>query len=280
MSINKKIIAIQGYAGSYHEQVAHEYYGEEVIIKYCRSFREVLDSLRSGTVDEVIMAIANNRYGFITEPYALLMDDEGVTLQIIGEHTIRIEHSLLGIETSDNSTVTEIHSQSYAIGQCRKFIEINYPNAILVEQDDTALAAEYVKNTNNPEIACIASSVAGSKNNLKTIEKSVQDDVNNLTRFLILARTGEDSALDTNKSSILMQTSNSTGSLADCLLEFKNTGINISLLHSSFVNNSDFTMKFWLEFDAGWQESQTKELIRLLQNDHKAKIQLLGSYKK
>ena len=92
----KKIIAIQGYQGSYHEEAMYKYFGSNAEALNCAIFPDVLDAVRNGSADYGIVAIANNRYGFIPEPYDLLMQDSGESVQICGEVVLQIRHQLLG----------------------------------------------------------------------------------------------------------------------------------------------------------------------------------------
>src|SRR5690606_14545886 len=101
-------------------------------------------------------------------------------------------------------------------------------------------------------------SEAGELHGLVVIEENIQDDTNNITRFLVISNDHINSESTNNKTSIILETSNKPGSLADALMEFKIADINIDLLHSSFVANSNFTMKFFLEYDAAWQSDKSK----------------------
>lgn len=271
-------IAIQGYQGSYHEQAVKAYFGNDAEIVFTRVFPDALDLLVSGDVDLAVMAIANNRYGFIPEPYDLLMQDAGKKLQIIGEHTLLIQHSLLGIEGVKLEDITELHSQTPALGQCRRFIEEHLPHATIIEEDDTALAAKKVAQRQEPHVAAIASKAAGKLHGLTALKESIQDDENNLTRFLVLTRQGTEVPLDANKSSIILETSNAAGSLVDALQLFKDAGINLDLLHSSFIADSEFRMRFFVEFDYAWPSAITQKIIQQLEIQH-AEVTFLGSYK-
>lgn len=269
-------VGIQGQAGSYHDIVAKKYFYKEVDIKYIDTFRELFDALESNELDQAVVAIANNRYGFIPESFVEFMGRvDGYT--VVGEAYLPVKHHLLGVPGTRVEDIKEVHSQAPALGQCREYLEANLPHAALIEQEDTAQSAQLVAKAADKTKAAIASEVAGELNGLVKIASEVQDDANNLTRFLILS--GQKAAEHGDKTTMLLKTRQTPGSLADALLPFKDNGINISTLHSSFLSNTNFDMQFMLEFEAGMGEERAKKVLEQL-TSLGCQINILGSYKK
>ena len=271
-------IAIQGQQGSYHETAARNLY-PECEMMYCQTFDEVFQAVSAGQVAHGLVAIANNRYGFIPESYALLMENAGKTVQITDEYTLSVQHMLLGIEGAGLSDIKEVYSQAPAIGQCRQYLQEHLPHAKIVETEDTAQAAAIVARKQDRYAAAIASEQAGVENKLQILAKGIQDDENNLTRFIVLEPASQQIMHPSSKISVLLAARNETGSLADVLQIFKDLQINLRLIHSSFVANSDFVMKFWIEFDADWRQPKVQELYKQLK-EQQVNIIELGKYRK
>lgn len=269
-------IAIQGSEGSYHEQVALHYFGNGADIAYMETFRDVFQSLRQGTATHAVIAIANNRYGFISDAYnELIARHKDVT--ITGESYLRVQHQLLGIPGATLDQITEVHSQAPALGQCHEFLSNNLPHVPLVEQEDTALSAAYVAKTADPAKAAIASKRAGELHGLQVIAGNIQDDSDNFTRFLIL-QPSDNGSQEGDKTTLLLKTSQKPGSLVDALILFKERDVNVSALHSSFLPNTGFDMQFFVEFDAGMQDVRTVEILQELDKLSDG-YEVLGSYK-
>jgi prephenate dehydratase len=272
-------IGIQGGESSYHEQAAQQLFGNESELTYLSTFPEVFQQLRDGKIGKAVVAIANNRYNFIPAPFAMLSSASGRDFWIAGETYVHVEHQLLGIESATLDTVAEVHSQAPALGQCMNYLDSNLAHVPLVEQDDTALSAQLVAKWQDPSKVAIASRGAGKLYGLKVVAENIQDDEHNYTRFLVLEQRNQPRVIDGDKTSIVLQTSQAAGSLVDALVPFKEHGINIDTLHSSYLPNSKFTMQFFMEFNAGIQQDNVMYLLKKLATEQRCRITVLGSYK-
>ena len=149
-------ICIQGYEGSFHQVAARQFFGKQVEVIPCASFRELVkiasDAKQSAGA---VMAIENSIAGSILPNYNLLQKSN---LKVIGEVYLSISQNLLvnrGVQLKD---IKEVHSHPMAILQCLDFLEIN--NWKLIETEDTALSARHVQQHKSKHIAAIASKLA------------------------------------------------------------------------------------------------------------------------
>ena len=117
------IIAIQGIKGSFHHQVAQEYFGVDVEVDECLSFDKLIDSLLTGKSDQAVMAIENSIAGPIIPNYALIDKNN---LHIIGEHYLDIHQNLMGLKDQKIKDILEVHSHPMALLQCMEFLK-KYP---------------------------------------------------------------------------------------------------------------------------------------------------------
>ena len=150
--MNKKV-TIQGYEGSFHQVAAMHFFGKNVQVITCDTFREVVKI--GGDVklsDGAVMAIENSIAGSILPNYNLIQKSN---LQVIGEVYLSISQNLLanpGVKLED---IKEVHSHPMAILQCLDYLE-KY-NWKLVESEDTALSAKVVHQNKSKHTAAIAS---------------------------------------------------------------------------------------------------------------------------
>lgn len=258
-------LAIQGNPGSYHEQAAWQYIERNNVacadLLYQPTFSGTFASLRDGECDGAVVAIANNAVGFIHEPYKELVRDGGKTFCVAGETYVRIRHQLLGLPGAKLSDITHVHSQAPALGQCEEFLQSRLPRAHREEEQDTALSAQLVSKHGKKSHAAIASRQAGELHGLVPIAEDIQDDTDNITRFLHIVRaTGSTGIYGANKLTALLTTPEHPGSLAAALSLFGERMIGISSLQSLYVPNTPFRMQFWVDVDAGGQDSRVIDI--------------------
>jgi prephenate dehydratase len=242
-------VSIQGYEGSFHQMAARYFFGKEVEVIPCDTFRDVVKIAANKKLsDGGVMAIENSIAGSILPNYNLLQKSN---LKIGGEIYLQIRQNLLvnpGVKLED---IREVHSHSMAIQQCFGFLD-KY-NWKLVETEDTALSAKLVHQHNSKHIAAIASRLAAEIFNLDIIAPNIHTLKNNYTRFLIIYREDLDAKVEgADKASVNFHTDHSRGSLARVLTKIAEGGINLSKLQSFPIPGSDWKYSFHadMEFDS------------------------------
>lgn len=264
------IVAIQGQAGSFHEQVAQQWYGGSVEILPCTTFSDVFSAYTNGEVDAIVTAIENTIYGSINEVYQLIEDCEA---PIVGEVTLNIEQLLIGYAGTPLSQITEVYSHPVALGQCRHWLQKHLPGAELIEFFDTAGAVEYVKTSGNPHMAAIAGEQAAQLYNMAILHRSIQDSNDNITRFVVLEPT--DTPKEANKASFVVTTNHRPGALVEVLQVFSQATINIATLQSQPIIGKPWQYKFFITVDTAGDNLYS--LIEQIENgDHQ--VTLLGEY--
>jgi len=268
-------VSIQGYEGSFHQVAAQHFFGKNVVVLPCATFRDVVKiASNKKESDGGVMAIENSIAGSILANYNLLQKSN---LKIIGEIYLQIKQNLLvnpGVRLED---IREVHSHTMALQQCYDFLD-KYKWK-LVETDDTALSAKHVHQHKSKHIAAIASKLAAELFHLDIIAPGIQTLKNNYTRFLVLQR--QDVAqivFDANKASVNFHTDHSRGSLAKVLTKIAEGGINLSKLQSFPIPGSDFKYSFHadMEFDTINQFETVIDQIKPLTEE----VKIYGVYKR
>ena len=272
--MNKKV-AIQGYEGSFHQVAARHFFGKNVEVIPCDTFRQVVQLGADAKLsDGAVMAIENSIAGSILPNYNLLQKSK---LQVIGEVYLSISQNLLtypGVKLED---IKEVHSHPMAILQCLDYLE-KY-NWKLVESEDTALSAKVVHQNKSKHTAAIASKLAAQMFDLNIIKPDIHTLKNNITRFLIVGPASiKTSVENANKASIYFQTDHSRGILANVLAKIAQGNVNLSKLQSMPIPGSTFKYGFYadLEFDNKKQIEKVLEALKSLTNS----IRIFGMYQK
>lgn len=267
-------VSIQGFEGSFHQVAARQFFGKDVEVIPCATFREVVKiAANKKESDGGVMAIENSIAGSILPNYNLLQKSN---LIITGEVYLQIRQNLLvnpGVTLDD---IREVHSHPMAIQQCLEYLDRYHWK--LVETEDTALSAKIVHQKKARHVAAIASRLAAELFQLEILAPNIHTMKHNYTRFLILRREGQETpAGNANKASVNFHTDHSRGSLARVLGCIAEGGINLSKLQSFPIPGSNFKYSFHadMEFDGLDQFNRVVEKLRPLT----ASFRVYGVYK-
>lgn len=267
-------VTIQGYEGSFHQEAARQFFGKEVEVIPCATFREVVKiGANKKESDGAVMAIENSIAGSILPNYNLLQKSN---LKVVGEVYLQIKQNLIvnpGVKLED---IKEVHSHTMALQQCYDFLDKHKWK--LVETEDTALSAKHIYQHKSKHIAAIASKLAAELYNLDILAPAIQTMKNNYTRFLILQREGAVPVItNANKASVNFVTDHSKGSLARVLTKIAEGGINLSKLQSFPIPGSDFKYSFHadMEFETIDQFHQVIEEMK----PSTVELKIYGIYK-
>ncbi len=271
-----KKVSIQGYEGSFHQIAAQSFFGKDVEVIPCDTFREVVKiAANSKESDGGCMAIENSIAGSILPNYSLLQKSN---LKIAGEIYLQIHQNLMvnpGVSLDD---IREVHSHPMALLQCIDYLE-KHPHWKLVETEDTALSAKNIHQHRNKHTAAIASKLAAEMYELDIIAPKIQSNKNNYTRFLFLQREDKSNVMqEGDKASINFNTDHSRGSLAKVLTKIAEGGINLSKLQSMPIPEKQWKYSFHadMEFDSTEQFNTVIEQIKPLTEE----LKIYGVYKK
>lgn len=267
-------VAIQGIKGSFHHQVAQEYFGEKVQVEECLSFDELVDSILSGKTDQAVMAIENSIAGPIIPNYALIDKNN---LHIIGEHYLRIHQNLMALEGQKMEDIMEVHSHPMALLQCMEFLK-KYPEIKLVEDKDTAETARRIQQNDIKGIAAIASETAAKMYELTILAPEIQTINHNMTRFVILKK--ENSFLsenEINRASLKFELDHKRGSLAAVLNVLSDCKMNLTKIQSLPKIETPWKYSFFVDvtFDKYEDYAKAKSLLEIMAEY----LKVLGEYK-
>lgn len=274
MAKKKKLnVAIQGITASFHEVAALTYFQEPIQTIECLTFHQLCESLKSGKADFAVMAIENSIAGSILPNYFLLQEYH---FNIIGELYLPIHMHLLALPGVKLEDIKTIESHPMAIRQCTEFLYA-LKGVEIRESDDTALSAKRVGELKLKDTAAIANEHAAKKFGLQILEKRIETNKKNFTRFLVLTKRSKDK-IESNKASMSFEVANEVGSLADALMTFKTNGINLSKIQSIPIIGRP--SEYSIHIDVEWKKRKNyddamRAVMRQVNN-----LNILGEYKK
>jgi len=270
---NKKKISFQGAPGAYSDIACREMFPRMETLP-CNTFEDAFSAVQTGAADLAMIPVDNTLAGRVADVHHL-MPKSG--LSIIGEHFLKVEHTLLGVKGADIKKLKYVHSHLHALPQCRNIIKELGLKAVV--HADTAGAAEEVAKKGDPEHAAIASSLAGQIYGLDTLRKDVQDADHNTTRFVILSKEPSIPELDENVTyitSFIFSVRNIPAALYKAMGGFATNGINMVKLES-YVNPHFQVAQFYVDV-IGHPESRPLQLSMQELGFFAKEVTILGTY--
>ena len=266
-------IVYQGIPGSYSESCANKMHPNIETIP-CKTFDECFEK---ASIDEDIKAIipeSNKTTGNIGVEYLIFK----YRLNIYEEFFFPINHNLLGIKGSKLKDVKNVYSHAQALSQASKFIKKN--NLTGNVRADTAGSAKYISEHQDRSKAAIASSLSAQIYNLEILNKNIQDDKDNFTRFLIMGKEIIQPENDGKKyiTSFLFKLRDKPAALYSALSGFAINGVNMTKLQSFPEKNSFSSFFFLCDIDGHLDEKRIKNSLEELAF-HCEDMHVLGVYR-
>nr|WP_246454854.1 prephenate dehydratase [Thalassotalea piscium] len=254
-------VAFLGDKGSYSYLASHRYFSRraEKIIEFgCQSFAEIMTQVESGHVDYGMLPIENTSSGSINEVYDVL---QHTNLSIVGEITQPIEHCLLTAVNTRLDKIKTIYAHGQPFTQCSNFLDKQH-NIRIEYCESTADAMAQAYELQSDEVAVIGSEEGGKLYKLHALEKSIANQSENHSRFILVARKAIDVAEQIPaKTAIVLATGQKPGALVECLIVLKDKGINMCKLESRPIQGRPWEEMFYIDVEANIKSIALQEAI-------------------
>ncbi len=212
----------------------------------CSTFEDAFALVISGEAQLAMIPIDNSVAGRVADIHLLLPD---TSLQIIGEHFLRIRFDLLGIRGSTIEQAVEVHSHVHALAQCRRFIRAHGLKPVVA--GDTAGSAREVRDWNDPTKVSLAPPLAAGMYGLDVLAKDVEDEHHNTTRFVVLSAPQDYPAPSDGPlvTSFVFRVRNIPAALYKALGGFATNGVNMTRLESYMVGGEFSATMFMVDVE-------------------------------
>lgn len=265
-------IAFQGELGAYSHQACRQSRPEMEAVP-CPTFQDVIELTRNGEVDLGMLAVENSTYGRVGDVHGLLPDSG---LHIIDETFVRVHIALLAVKGARIADIEQVRCMSILSGQCRTFLKQH--NLTTLNWHDNAAAAREVARLNDASQAALASELAGEIYGLDILDREIEDQKDNTTRFFVMSKN-----LDTRRRSTAMMTTftfqvrNIPAALYKALGGFATNGINMTKLESYMVGGSFMATQFYADIEGHPEDDNVARAFDELKHftNH---INILGIY--
>ncbi|UOE52278.1 prephenate dehydratase [Mucilaginibacter sp. SMC90] len=274
MKIERPKVAIQGIRASFHEEAAIKYFGENIETIECNSFKQTFESLKKREADYVVMAIENSIAGSILPNYTLLLD---YGFPVVGEIYLPIQLHLMALPGVKFEDIKYVTSHPIALRQCVDFFD-EYPHLKIVESSDTAACAKRIRDEQLTDTVAVANALAAQLYGLDVLERRIESNKRNFTRFLIMTQHDNVEKKTANKASLCFQVSNKVGALAKVLNIFAEEGVNMSKIQSMPILGKRNEYNFYVDIEWDEQKQYDVSIRQILKYTHNFNI--LGEYER
>ena len=266
-------IAYQGVAGSYSESCAKENYPNCETIP-CKTFDECFELANNESSVKAIIPESNKTTGNIGVEYLIFK----YRLNIFAEHFFSIKHNLLVLPGTKKNDIKDVYSHAQALSQSSNFIKKYKFNENV--RADTAGSAKYISEIKDKSKAAIASKLSAKIYNLEVFESNIQDDLDNVTRFLVMQKEISQPEFKKEKyiTSLLFRLKSKPASLYQALGGLAINGCNLTKLQSFPEKNSFSSYFFLCDVDGHIEDVKVKNSLEEL-GLHTEDLKILGVYK-
>ena len=265
-------IAFQGEPGAYSHQACRQSRPDMAAVP-CATFEEVIDRVRSGEIDLGMLAVENSTYGRVADVHSLLPQSG---LHIIDEAFVRVHINLLVVPGTRIEAVRRVRCMAILHGQCRSFIKIHGLQTL--NWHDNAAGAREVAALADPAEAALASELAGESYGLDVLARQIEDQANNTTRFLVMARAPDPSRRAGDMiTTFVFRVRNIPAALYKAMGGFATNGVNMTKLESYMVGGSFTATEFYADIEGHPEDPAVQRALEELAY-FTTQLQILGVY--
>lgn len=265
------ILSFLGPRGTFSEEAAHKFDREGLMLP-APSIPDVFEMVLNGKSDYGVVPVENSIEGGVVLTLDLLLESD---VKICQEIILDVEHCLLAHKEASLEDIQEVYSHPHALAQCKKFLA-SLKDVKTRNFSSTAEAAKEVSRMGTRDVAAIGSKVAARLYGLHVLEKGIQDEKGNQTRFFVI---GEKCiALEGDKkTSVVVGLKDRAGALYDLLAPFAKEGINLTRIESRPTKKGLGDYIFYIDFLGDSQEGSVKKILQEI-SDEAAFFKVLGTY--
>lgn len=265
-------IVFQGTDGAYSQAAMHGYFGKEINSFHVQTFRDAMEAIEEGSADFAVLPIENSSAGMVNDVYDLLVEFENY---IVGEIVLPIEHALAGVEGACLDDIERVYSHPQALMQSARYLD-DHRNWQQIGVTNTAVAAKKILEEQDKTQAAICSEHAAKIYGLKVLDRKINYNDHNSTRFIVVTNQ-KIFRKDAKKISICFEVDHSSGSLYHLLAHFTYNNLSMTKIESRPIEGRTWEYRFFVDFEGNMGDAAVKSAIRGLREEARS-LKILGNY--
>lgn len=266
-------VAYSGTEGAFAHIAADKLFHEAQKISY-GDFKEAYDAVVNGDCDAVVLPLENSYAGEVGQVTDLMFSGPLYVNHIL---PLSIHHDLMAVDGATMDSIKTVVSHPQALSQCDDFIRSH--GYTQIPYANTALAAKYVAELNDPTVAAIASEESASRYGLQLMQKGINQSQVNTTRFAVLSKA-ENRNIGSQHGAhfiLVFTVRNEAGSLAKALDVIGSHGFNMRTLRSRPMGELLWQYYFYVEAEGNIHSAEGDKLLQEL-SEYCDKVKCVGSF--
>ena len=268
---NIKKVVYQGVEGAYSHIVTKKLF-PDINIENVNTFEDAIKEVLDGNALYCVVPIENSSAGIVTDVYDLLLKKDVV---IVAEYDLHISHCLLGTKDADIEDIKTVYSHPQALMQCTSYLR-EHTDWSQVSFLNTAVSAKKVKDDNSKAQAAIASELSANLYDLKILDRGINRNSNNTTRFVVLSKEKIFSE-SSNKLSLILELPHEKGMLYNILGIFVLNGLNLVKIESRPIPEKTFEYRFFIDIEGNLNSPNVSNVFEILK-EKVPFLKVLGNY--
>ncbi len=262
-------IAYLGPEATFTHQAAIRRFGSSLRYVPQKTIADVFTEVAKGRADYGVVPVENSTEGVVTHTLDMFVDSD---LKIVSQIVLPVQQCLLS--NVPRSRIRRLYAHPQSLAQCRGWVQMHLPGVEIIETSSNARSAELAARQKNA--AAIAGVLAAEKYGLQVLERDIQDNATNATRFLVLGRqcsppTGHD------RTSLMISIPDRVGALHHALAAFRRNRINLTKIESRPSKRRAWEYYFFIDCDGHIQDRPVARAIAQLERECSL-VKVLGSY--
>lgn len=270
-------IGFLGPVGTYTEEAALLYTGGSgAELRPFSSIPAVGSAVSSGVTELGVVPIENSLEGSVNFTLDLLIGQPDLSIQ--NEVVVPIDHYLMAKPGTTISDIQVVYSHPQALAQCKEFLEQSMPGAQQMASLSTVAAVADMRSSAAPAAAISPRRAADLNPDVEIIGRDIQDNPNNVTRFVVLAHSDhEPTGNDKTSICFSFQETDASGLLHGALGVFAQRNINLMKIESRPTKQSLGEYIFLIDCAGHREDLLVKDALESLSGLSRM-LKVFGSY--
>ncbi len=266
----RQTVAFFGPEGTFTQAAALKHFGHSIDTRPFNAINEVFREVESRVCEFGVVPIENSTEGVVNHTLDSFLQS---SLKICGEVEIRIHQHLLSKE-NELSAIKRLYSHPQSLAQCREWLDAHLPHAERISAASNAEAARRVAEGSGT--AAIAGEMAAELYGLNMLRSSIEDNPENVTRFLVIGQHDVGPSGD-DKTSLLVSAHNRPGSLHHLLSPFADHHVSLTRIESRPSKCVNWEYVFFLDLAGHVEDAHIQGALKALEATAQM-VKVLGSY--
>ena len=269
---DKLRVVFQGVEGAYSHAATLQYFGQDTDAYHVEQWEDAMRDVRDGRADFAVLPIENSSAGIVSDVYDLLVKYDNC---IVAETFVKVEHALLGLPGAKTEDIKTVFSHPQALMQSSQYLNARR-DWQQISLANTAGAAKRVAQDGDKTQAAVASEIAGSLYGLEVLERSINHNKDNVTRFIILSRN-KVYKKDASKVSVCFELAHESGTLYNMLGNFIYNNVNMTMIESRPIVGKNWEYRFFVDFEGNLGDEAVQNALSGISQEALS-LKVLGNF--